>query len=197
MFTALIPTSLLTLTLPQDSLQKIATRIPADVDGHLNDVFDALKALSSLFCYEEDIEKLSKEVDFFEYLLISQLLVLAWKSTVSVAELVTFLQKQMLSQGSWLCAQPSDTSIVPSCLQGYRLYCRIAEECIDMIKSGMRMHWQGKHSHESMLMLMNTKVDAEREALEDWLKTLHNDMSSTIYSVEKKLTLLAYSAEWE
>ena len=78
-----------------------------------------------------------------------------------------------------------------------RLYCRIAEECIDFLRSGMMMQLSTRHHHESMLMLMNTKVDAERETLEDWLKTLHNDMSSTVTSIEKKLTLLSFPALWE
>jgi len=57
---------------------------------------------------------------------------------------------------------------------------------------------EGARGHqESMLMLMNTKVDAERETLENWLKTLHNDMSSTVTSIEKKLTLLSFPAQWE
>ena len=51
-----------------------------------------------------------------------------------------------------------------------------------------------------MLMLMNTKVDAERETLEDWLKTLHNDMSSVVVTSkigDQNLTLLSYPAKWE
>ncbi len=84
-------------------------------------------------------------------------------------------------------------------MQGYRLYCRIAESCIDYLRSGMRMKLveAARPHQESMLMLMNTKVDAERETLENWLKTLHNDMSQTISSIEKKLTLLSFPAHWE
>ena len=171
----------------------VLKELPGEVQSHMNGVFEALKELSRYVCYEPNLSA----HDYYEYRLISQLLVLAWKSTVYVADIVAHLQHQMLCTGSWLSKHPSKPSTVPACLQSYRLYCRIAEECIDFLRSGLRMQLSARHHQESMLMLMNTKVDAERETLEDWLKTLHNDMSFTISNIEKKLTLLSFPAKWE
>mmetsp|Transcript_16026 Transcript_16026/g.33066 ORF Transcript_16026/g.33066 Transcript_16026/m.33066 type:complete len:219 (+) Transcript_16026:316-972(+) len=172
-----------------------ARALPEGTRRHMGGVFAALKELSRYVCYEPDLNAYA----YYEYELISQLLVLAWKSTVYVADIVAHLQQEILCTGVWLSRHPSDPATVPACLQGYRLYCRIAESCIDYLRSGMRMKLvEGARGHqESMLMLMNTKVDAERETLENWLKTLHNDMSSTVTSVEKKLTLLSFPAQWE
>ena len=167
--------------------------LPDDALVRMNGVSEALKELSRYVSYEPNLNA----HDYYEYLLISQLLVLAWKSTVHVADIVAHLQHQILCTGSWLSKQPALPLTVPTCLQGYRLFCRIAEECIDFLRSGLRMQLSERHHHESKLMLMNTKVDGERETLENWLKTLHNDMSSVVSSIEAKLTLLSFPANWE
>ena len=172
---------------------ELPASLPDDALSHMNGVFESLMELSRYVCYEPDLSA----HDYYEYRLISQLLVLAWKSTVYVADIVAHLQHQVLCTGSWLCKQPSSPDTVSSCLRGYRLYCRIAEECIDFLRSGLRMQLCDRHHHESMLMLMNTKVDGQRETLEDWLKTLHNDMSSVVGSIDSKLSLLSFPAKWE
>jgi hypothetical protein len=171
----------------------LADDVPADVQGHMASVFEALKELSRYVYHEPNLSA----HDYYEYMLISQLLVLSWKSTVYIADIVAHLQRQILCSGTWLSKRPKNPSVLPTCLQGYRLYCRIAEECIEFLRSGLMMQVSSRHHNESKLMLMNTKVDAERETLEDWLKTLHNDMSSTVSSIEKKLTLLSFPAPWE
>ena len=200
--------------------------IASDVEVHLEQVFEALKSVSSLVwrgSANGDSSAASEEAsprgadppprgegaadpsgagdDLFAYEFLSQLLVLAWRATVCVADLVTLLQERALTEGTWLRGlQPSAWDVVPLCLQGYRLHCRIAEEGIAMVKSGMRMHWHrggAEGSRRSMLMLMHTRVDGEREVLEDWLKTLHNDMSNGVQGVDKSLTLLSYPAAWE
>ena len=101
--------------------------LPEDALSHMSGVFEALREVSLYVCYEPNLSA----HDYYEYRLISQLLVLAWKSTVFVADIVAHLQHQILCSGTWLCRQPCLPLCVPTCLQGYRLYCRIAEECID------------------------------------------------------------------
>ncbi|QDZ23940.1 hypothetical protein HOP50_11g64780 [Chloropicon primus] len=167
--------------------------LPNDAVSHMNGVFESLQELSRYVCYEPNLTA----IDYYEYRLVSQLLVLAWKSTVYLADIVAHLQHQILCSGSWLSKQPSLPLTLASCLQGYRLYCRIAEESIDFLRSGLRIQLCDRHHHESRLMLMNTKVDGERETLENWLKTLHNDMSSVINSIDPKFTLLSFQAKWE
>ncbi len=67
-------------------------RAQALPEGH--GVFAALKELSRYVCYEPDLNAYA----YYEYELISQLLVLAWKSTVYVADIVAHLQVSASSE---------------------------------------------------------------------------------------------------
>mmetsp|Transcript_2310 Transcript_2310/g.5408 ORF Transcript_2310/g.5408 Transcript_2310/m.5408 type:complete len:215 (-) Transcript_2310:38-682(-) len=181
----------------QTGIQDASDVFPSSVKRRLSEVSKDLDRLTQLVGFENSSFNAMRHMECFEYVFISQMLVLAWKSTAFVSEVVSYLQKRILCDGSWLCMLPGDTETVPMCLRGYRLYCRIAEESIDLVSQAMRMQWPGDQSDESMLMLMDTKVDGEREALGDWLKVLHKDMEATVHTAEQKLTLLSFPAEWE
>ena len=167
--------------------------LPADAVTHMTGVVESLAELSRYVCHEPDL----LAHDYYEYRLVSQLLVLAWKATVLVADIVAHLQHQILCTGSWLARRPSSPLVTPACLQGYRLCCRIAEDCVGHLKGGLRIQLTRRHDNESMLLLMSTGVDGQREKLENWLKTLHNDMSSVVTTVDPGLSLLSFPAKWE